>query len=264
MRSMKWALILLSIVLAGCETTTKTTNRFETQDGIDVQAKKADPIAAAKIRLALGLKYIRSGYMERAKSNLIKAETHAPEMADVLFGLAYYYQKVFEFDKSEGYYKKALNKSPKNPDFLNAYGAFLCKARKDYPGAEEYFLKAIDQPEYTSVGPTYENLGFCTLDGGNFSAAEQYFEKALTYDPDLSNSLQGLARVFLEKGNYNRAEAYILRFEGKNKPTAESLFLGYKIGRRLNDKSSMKSYGEKLMQLFPESEQASTYLRMRS
>lgn len=256
--------LLTLAILAGCQTSQKETESFGLNSGTVVQKREADHQAAAEKRLALGLGYIKKGLYERAKTNLLKAEKHAPGMPDVMFGLAYYYQSVLELDTAEGYYKKAIKKAPNNPDYLNAYGAFLCKSRQDYEGAVNYFLKAINKPEYTAVAESYENAGFCSLDGGNHEKAGIYFNKAMTFNPRLTRPLYGLASMAFESGQYNKAETYLFRFEGKSKPTPDSLLLGYKIGRRLNDRFSMESYGAKLIQLFPNTEQASLYKRMSS
>ena len=256
--------LLTLVILAGCETSQKQTDSFGLNKGIDTQTRETNHVAAAEKRLALGLGYVRKGLFERAKKNLLAAEKHAPEMPDVMFGLAYYYQNVMELDTSEAYYKRALKKAPNNPDYLNAYGAFLCKSRQDYDGAVKYFLKAVNKPEYTAVAESYENAGFCSLEGGNHEKAGIYFNKAITFNPRLSRPIYGLAKMAFESGQYNKAESYLFRFEGKSKPTPDSLLLGYKIGRRLNDRFSMESYGEKLIQLFPNTEQASMFKRMSS
>ncbi|WP_251357902.1 type IV pilus biogenesis/stability protein PilW [Kangiella sp. TOML190] len=264
---MKFATVLslLSVlVLTACETTQTQTTTNAVTDGITVTDDKTNLKDAAEKRLALGMGYVQRGLMERAKKNLLMAEKHAPDMPDVMFGLAYYYQKVFEFDKAERYYQKALDMDENNPDYMNAYGAFLCTSKKDYEGAVKYFLKAVDQPEYIAVGESYENAGFCSIEAGDHEKAELYFKKAMTFNPRLTKPLYGLALMSFEANEYNKAETYLLQFEGKSKPSADSLLLGYKIGRRLNDRFSMESYGEKLIQLFPRSEQARIYKRMSS
>ena len=263
MNFLKLTLWLSAIMISGCQTSTNNKTSIATNDRIEVSAQKADPEAAASKYLSLGMQYIQAGYLERAKDRLTKAEYYGPDMPDVMFGFAYYYQKVFEYEKADLYYKKALKRQPNNGDYLNAYGAFLCSAKKDYDGAIEYFEKAIKVSDYTSVGATYENAGFCALEDSSYTRAEEYFEKALTFNPNLINSLYGLAKVSFESGNYNKAESLLLKYEGYTKPTSESLLLGYKIGRRLNDSITMKSYGEKLMQLYPTSQEAEIYLRMK-
>lgn len=263
MKSLNWMLLVAGMALVGCETTTTTTVSASTNDGIEVSKNQYDATKAAQTRLALGLKYIETGYMERAKQNLIKAYEHKPDLPDVLYGLGYYYQAVYEYDKADGYYRQAIKKAPKNPDYLNAYGAFLCESKQEYAKGIEYFLKAISQPNYTSVGETYENAGFCSLNARQVIQAEEYFEKALTVNPSLHKSLFGLATVFYEQGNPRRAADYLFRFEGRSRPTADSLLLGFKAAKAIANRGSMRSYGEKLMQLYPNSSQATEYLNLR-
>ncbi len=254
--------LLTLTLLMGCETTQRTNTSHATNDRVEVESREPDFAAAAEKRLALGLGYVKRGLLERAKKNLLKAAEYAPDSGDVMYGLAYYYQTVLELETAESYYKKAIKLSPNNPDYLNAYGAFLCTSKKDYTNAVKFFLKAVEKPEYTAVAESYENAGFCTLETRDFETAGLYFQKAMTFNPRLTRPLYGLALMSFEEGRYNRAETYLLRFEGKSKPTADSLLLGYKIGRRLNDRFSMESYGEKLTQLFPNTEQARIYRRM--
>lgn len=263
MKYVSWIVLGAAVVLSGCETTSRTTTKASTNDRIEVGKSEYNATKAAQSRLALGLKYIETGYMERAKQNLVKAYEHKPDLPDVLYGLAYYYQAVYEYDKADKYYQMALDEAPNNPDYLNAYGAFLCESKKEYAQGVDYFLKAIAKPDYTSVGETYENAGFCSLDAKQVTQAEEYFEKALTLNPNLTKSLYGLATVHYDKSNFKRAADYLYRFEGRAKPTADSLLLGYKVARATGHRGNMQSYGEKLMQLFPNSRQATEYLNIR-
>lgn len=254
--------LLSFVVLTGCETTQRQTSSYATNDSLEVMDRKADLKLAAEKRLALGLGYVEKGILDRAKRNLLTAEKHDPDNPDVMFGLAYYYQRVLEFEKAEQYYKKAIRMNSNNPNYLNGYGAFLCSSLKRYDDANEYFLKAIAQPEYTMVAETYENAGFCSLEAKKYEDSEMYFRKAMTFNPKAAKPFYGLSKMAFDRQDYNLAERYLLKFEAKSKVTPESLFLGYQIGRRLNDRYSMQSYGEKLTQLFPETEEAILYRRM--
>lgn len=258
----KWVMVVLVVMLAGCQTTTRETTSPATKDGA-VQRTKYEPKEAAAKRLSLGLQYLQAGHMEWAKNNLLKAYEHAPDMPDVLYGLAYYYQTVYDYDKAEEYYQRAIDESPRNADYLNAYGAFLCDSRKKYDEGIRYFLRAVEQPNYTSVGAAYENAGFCAIRSENFESAKEYFDKALSYNPNLARSLYGLAEANYATGKYQLAESYIFRFEAKTKPTAKSLLLGYKVAKRLEARGNMRGYGEKLMELYPNSDEAQEFIRIR-
>lgn len=258
----KWVMLFLTATLIGCQTTTTESTSAATKDGA-VQTTKYEPKEAAAKRLSLGLQYLQAGHMEWAKQNLLKAYEHAPDMPDVLYGLAYYYQTVYEYDTAEDYYQKAIDESPRNADYLNAYGVFLCDSRKEYDAAIRYFLKAVEQPNYTSVGATYENAGFCAIRAEKYELAKEYFEKALSFNPSLARSLYGISEANYATGNHRLAEAYMFRFEAKASSTPESLLLGYKIAKSLQARNNMLGYGEKLMELYPNSDEAQEYIRIR-
>ncbi len=258
----KWFLVFSTLTLVGCQTTTTESTQSAAKDGA-VQRTKYEPKEAAAKRLSLGLQYLQAGHMEWAKQNLLKAYEHAPDMPDVLYGLAYYYQTVYEYDTAEDYYQRAIKESPRNADYLNAYGVFLCDSRKEYDAGIRYFLKAVEQPNYTAVGGAYENAGFCAIRAEKYELAKQYFEKAISFNPALARSLYGMAEVNYEIGEYRLAEAYMFRFEAKAKPTAKSLLLGYKIAKKLQARSNMRGYGEKLMKLYPTSDEAQEYITLR-
>ncbi|WP_417446049.1 type IV pilus biogenesis/stability protein PilW [Kangiella sp.] len=258
----KWVVVFLTVTLVGCQTTTTESTSAATKDGA-VQRTKYEPKEAAAKRLSLGLQYLQAGHMEWAKQNLLKAYEHDPDMPDVLYGLAYYYQTVYEYDTAEAYYKRAIKESPRNADYLNAYGVFLCDSRKKYDEGIGYFLRAVEQPNYTSVGAAYENAGFCAVRAEKYELAKQYFEKALSFNPSLARSLYGMSEVSYATGNYRLAEAYMFRFEAQTSSTPKSLLLGYKIAKGLQARSNMRGYGEKLLELYPDSDEAQEYIRIR-
>ena len=263
MKHINWIVLGVIVFLGGCQTTSRTYTEAATNDRIEVSEDDFDATKAAQSRLALGLQYLENGYLERAKQNLVKAYEHKSDLPDVLYGLAYYYQEVYEYEKADNYFSKALDEAPRNPDYLNAYGAFLCQSKKEYSKGIDYFLKAIDQQGYTSVGEAYENAGFCSLSAKQVTQAEEFFEKALTFNPSLTKAYYGLASVYYEQGNPRRAADYLYRYEGRTKPSAGALLLGFKVAKAISHRGNMQSYGEKLMQLYPNSSEATEYLNLR-
>ena len=86
------ALLLLSqFALVGCVTVK--------EDGSPVV--KADPVAMAESRIALGLGYLDGGNMIRAHDNLQQALNHAPQYYRAQLSMAHYYETVGEDIKAE-------------------------------------------------------------------------------------------------------------------------------------------------------------------
>ncbi|HCE3083595.1 TPA: type IV pilus biogenesis/stability protein PilW, partial [Vibrio parahaemolyticus] len=57
---------------------------------------KADPVAMAESRIALGLGYLEGGNMIRAHDNLQQALSHAPQYYRAQLSMAHYYETVGE------------------------------------------------------------------------------------------------------------------------------------------------------------------------
>lgn len=167
------ALLLLSqFALVGCVTVK--------EDGSPVV--KADPVAMAESRIALGLGYLDGGNMIRAHDNLQQALNHAPQYYRAQLSMAHYYETVGEDIKAEQMYKRSLHQHTKNGNVLNNYGTFLCK-RGDFEKADQMFNRAIEQPYYYLIPASYENAAFCALKSQDKDKARYYFTRAIDHDP---------------------------------------------------------------------------------
>lgn len=256
-------LIVLISVLSACQTSSNSQTRSIGSQGSPSSRDVFDQERAAQTRLSAGLQYLQNGSLLNAKRHLDKALELGAESPNVHFGLAYYYEKVKEFDKAEKSYKKALKIEPKNPDFLNGYGSFLC-AKGQYKSAEKYFNKAIDQPTYADIESAFMNAGVCAKRANDRDKAAEYFRKALNRNNKLPIALIEMAEVEFYKERYERAFKYIKRFEAVSRPTANSLFLALRVAHHIGDKDGRASYAIKLEQLFPDSDQTANYLDNRS
>ena len=88
------------------------------------------------------------------------------------------------------------------------------------------------------------------------STAETVLRKALERSPNNAEALFQLASVLYEKGDYFKARAFMQRFEVGRPAAPESLMLGRNIELRLGNGSAASEYTRRLLQSFPESQQA--------
>ena len=248
-------LLLAALSLAACTSTTTSTSQVNTtQSEVRPANDEIDEDQAAANRLSLGLRYLQSGQMEKAKLNLDKAYEYRPKSGDVLFGLAYYYQFVNEYEEADRYYRRAIREDKNSALFLNGYGAFLC-ARGKYDKADDYFNRAIENPRGTQVDATYENAGICALEDGKLKDAEGYLRKALSHNPRRVKALLEMADIQFQKGDYSLSEAYLLRYARVARPSPRSLWLGYQVSKALGDQDGMSNNALRLERLYPDSEQ---------
>ncbi|MDW1628196.1 type IV pilus biogenesis/stability protein PilW [Vibrio sp. Y176] len=230
------ALILLSqFALVGCVTVK--------EDGSPVV--KADPVAMAESRIALGLGYLDGGNMIRAHDNLQQALNHAPQYYRAQLSMAHYYETVGEDIKAEQMYKRSLRQHTKNGNVLNNYGTFLCK-RGDFEKADQMFNRAIEQPYYYLIPASYENAAFCALKSQDKDKARYYFTRAIDHDPYRPKSILQLAKIEIDSGDYTEARIRLMRFNqmyGVKKP---SLQLMIQLERAAGNEALEKKYQKQL------------------
>ncbi|MCS0173404.1 type IV pilus biogenesis/stability protein PilW [Vibrio alginolyticus] len=230
------ALILLSqFALVGCVTVK--------EDGSPVV--KADPVAMAESRIALGLGYLDGGNMIRAHDNLQQALNHAPQYYRAQLSMAHYYETVGEDIKAEQMYKRSLHQHTKNGNVLNNYGTFLCK-RGDFEKADQMFNRAIEQPYYYLIPASYENAAFCALKSQDKDKARYYFTRAIDHDPHRPKSILQLAKIEIDSGDYTEARIRLMRFNqmyGVKKP---SLQLMIQLERAAGNEALEKKYQKQL------------------
>ncbi|MFH0256152.1 type IV pilus biogenesis/stability protein PilW [Vibrio rumoiensis] len=243
----KLVFTLVVSFLVGCVTVTDKPN-----------TAKFDNIKASEARISLGLGYLEEGNMVKARENLEMAVKYAPSYYRALNSVAYYYQRVGEYELAEEAYEDALDSSPKNGDVLNNYGAFLCR-QGDYDKADEFFNRAIEQPYYYLVAASYENAGLCALKSGNKDKARNYFSRALDHDPSRSQSLLQLAELEIEKDEFSNARGRLLKFNKRYGYRPVSLGLLIKLENKANNPELVSKYGNILKTKYPDSVQYQKY-----
>jgi len=251
--------LLLLGLMSACTTTQSAFNTPYSTADTNTGSSNYDKQKAASTRLTLGLRYLAQGDYEKAKFNLDKALAHYPESENVQRGLAWYYEQVNEIELAKEYYQKALKINNKNPALLNQYGVFLCRHDQLQESLKMFNASAIIISNKDVAG-TYENAATCNLMAGNKEVAEDFYRRALNHNPEQRDSLLGMASIEYNKGRFQRSHAYLSRFEKVAKHNPRSLWIAIKTSSRLRDMDAVASYGNKLEQRFPDSQETELYL----
>jgi type IV pilus assembly protein PilF len=116
-------------------------------------------------------------------------------------------------------------------------------------------------PLYAGRAKTLMAQGLCQAKAGRVAEAERSL--ARSYELDAGNPVTGynLALLLYRRGDYTRAQFYIRRLNNSELANAESLWLGIKVERRLNDDVAMQQLGEQLRKRYPQSREATAYER---
>ena len=207
------------------------------------------------INLKLGISYMQEGRYEKALERLNRAREARSNYPPTYNALGVLYQKLRMYGVAEDNFKKAIKLNPKDSSTLNNYGLLLCQTQR-YEEADKIFMRAVNNPLYTTPELVYNNAGICALNNEQIKLAENYFKEALRRDPKIGPTLIRMSELSYGQGNYMPARDYLKRYLESNKPSAKSLWLGIMIGRKLGDEDAVSSYALLLRNQFTDSKEA--------
>jgi type IV pilus assembly protein PilF len=218
----------------------------------------------AQIRLQLAVGYYQERKYEIALDEVKQAIAAAPDFADAYGVRALIYTAMGENGLADENYRHALRLAPRNPDLANNYGLFLCDAGGRPDQAIGLFESALKNRSYASPVKALTNAGNCSLKLKNIDAAERYLLDALRYDPELPAVQAGLARVYFERRDYQRAGFFINRLTQAAKLdtlSADVLWLALRVRHVLGDRAGEASLAAQLRKRFPGSPEYAAFER---
>lgn len=249
MTRMKWLIAIILLPLLGCIT-----------EG-EKRTSTIDPAEASQVNLNLGIGYIRQGRYDLAREKLEKALQQDPELAEAYSALALVYDNLGEPRSAEENFRTAVRLAPDNSSVLNTYAVFLCRQRRGEE-AESYFLKAAQNPRYTTPEAALTNAGVCMLQMGNAEKAENYFRNALAKNARFADALFQMTQIAFGRDNLLQARAFLQRYLAAAPPNPQILWLGVRIEQGLGDDKAADRFAGELKSQFPESNEYSQLLEM--
>lgn len=245
----KW-IVIAAAVLAGCAGQPAGKESGST----DNQAESESLVRARAFTNLAGAYYSRAQY-KIALDELRKAIT-----ADSSYGPAYnvyglIYMDLDEDKLAEENFRRAIDLDRNDSEAHNNYGWFLC-TRGRYKEGLEQFSAALHNPLYTRPEQAMTNAGLCAEKSGDLMLAEVNLVKALKLQPDNPNTILKMAALNFRQGRLPDAQRLLDRYSELAPPTAESLWLGVRLERKLGDRSQEAAYGLQLRKKFPDSNEA--------
>jgi len=213
-------LILCLTALAGCSSTESRP-----------APKKAE---AANYNARLGAEYTRTGRLNLANEKLKKALAQDPNSGEAHHYYALLQQKLGDNEQADKYFRRAIALSPKDPHLQTNYGSHLCR-NGNYQAASKHFLAATNDPLYTTPEFAYTNAGICIKKSGDTVQAESYFRKSLELKPTFGSALFQMAKLKYEQGDYSLAQAFLQRYNERNRAAPETVLLCERINTKLGD-----------------------------
>ncbi|MBI1284876.1 MAG: type IV pilus biogenesis/stability protein PilW [Thiobacillus sp.] len=245
----KW-IVLGAALLAGC------AGEPAVQDN-----KAATPQADSdSLQRARAFTNLAGAYYARAQYKIALDELRKAIIADSHYGPAYdvyglIYMDLEENSLAEENFRRAIELDRNDSEARNNYGWFLC-TRGRYQEGLEQFSAALRNPLYTRPEQAMTNAGLCAEKSGDLMLAEANLVKSLKLQPDNPNTILKLAALNFRQDRLPDAQRLLEHFAELAPPTAESLWLGVRLERKLGNRSQEAAYGLQLRKNFPDSNEA--------
>jgi len=229
-------------------------------NGVEVVTDSDEPETRkrARIRLELAVGYFEQGQTTIALDELKQSMAADPNYADAYSLRGLIYMRLNDFRISEESFRKALAINPRDSNVKHNLGWLLCQQAR-YPEADQLFLQAVANPQYGERAKTFRAQGLCQARAGLRAEAEHSLLKSYEFDAGNPITAYNLATLLFQRGDFVRAQFYLRRLNNTELANAESLWLGLKVERRMENREAMLQLAAQLVKRFPQSREAAAY-----
>ncbi|VTU17106.1 lipoprotein NlpI [Variovorax sp. SRS16] len=250
-----------AVLLAGCANKAGTVGSTA-GNGADIVTDSDETAGRkrAKLRMELAIGYFQAGETKVALDEIKQALAADPTFPDAYNLRGLVYMRLDDAGLAEDSFRRAIALNPRDPNVLHNYGWLLCQQNR-YADAQAQFSAALAIPTYGERAKTFMTQGVCQMKAGQRPEAERSLTQA--YELDAGNPVIGfnLAVLLAQREEWARAQFYIRRVNNGPSANAETLWLGIKVERHLNNRDAAAQLASQLQRRFPESREASAYER---
>jgi type IV pilus assembly protein PilF len=250
-----------AVVLAGCANKAATVGSTS-GNGADIvtDSDETPGRKRAKLRMELAIGYFEAGETKVALDEIKQALSADPNFADAYNLRGLVYMRLDDAGLAEDSFRRAIALNPRDANVLHNYGWLLCQQNR-YADAQAQFSAALAIPTYGERAKTLMTQGVCQLKAGQRPEAERSLTQAYELDP--ANAVVGfnLASLLVQREEWSKAQFYIRRVNNGPASNAETLWLGIKVERKLNNREAASQLASQLQRRFPQSREASAYER---
>jgi len=254
------ALVILVVIgLSGCM---GLPNGGVSSGGRDIMTASDEPDGRkrARIRLELALGYFEQGQttvaLDELKQALVADPAYAP--AHNLRGLIY--MRLNDFRVAEDGFNRALALNPGDSNVMHNLAWMQCQQRR-WPESFRRFEQALADPQYGERAKTFRALGLCQARAGLPTDAERSLLKSYEYEAGNPVTTFNLAVLMRARGDLVRAQFHLRRLNNSDLANAESLWLGVKVERELDNQEATQQLADQLLKRFPQSRESGAFQR---
>ena len=249
------ALVVAVLATVGCAATPGGSGQIGTRTDMVTDSDETELRKRARIRVELAVSYFEEGQTTIALDEIKQALVTDPNYTEAFNLRGLIYMRLNDTRQAEDSFRRALLLRPGDPNVLHNYGWLVCQQAR-YAEATQMFSQALADPQYGERPKTLMTLGLCQIRAGQSADAEASLTRS--YELDAGNPITGynLASMMYQRSEFGRAQFYVRRINNSALANAESLWLGIKVERRLNNADATEQLATQLRKRFGQSREA--------
>ncbi len=230
------------------------------QQEILTESDEPDTRKRARIRLELAVGYFEQGQTTVALDELKQSLAADPNFAEALNLRGLIYMRLNDPRLAEESFRRALTISPKDPNVLHNYGWMLCQHSR-FAESQQVFSQVVANPFYGGRAKSWMAQGLCQIKAGQASDAELSLQRSYEIDPGNPVTAYNLSSLLFQRKEFSRAQFYVRRLNNSELANAESLWLGIKVERSMDNRDAMSQLGGQLKKRFSQSRELAAFER---
>ena len=255
-----WLLSVLAMgaFISGCASSKSPGGA--TSGDIETSSDESGARKRARIRLELAAGYFDKGQTTIALDEVKQSINADPGLYEAYNLRGLIYTRLDDVPLAEESFRKALGLNPSAAAIQHNYAWLLCHHGR-MPEALQWFGRALANPAYGERAKTWMAQGLCQISNGQKVEAEASLLRS--FELDAGNPITGynLALLLFQRGEIVRSQFYVRRINNSEFANAETLWLGVKVERRVENADAMNQLGAQLKKRFPQSREYSAYER---
>lgn len=246
-----WSCLTGSAVLglAGCAT---NASGMGANSDLVTESDEPEGRKRARLRLELAVAYFDKGQTTDALDHLKQSIAADPTLFEAYNLRGLIYMRLNDLALADESFRRALAINPKAASVQHNYGWMLCQQSR-YPEAMQMFANALGNPAYGDRAKTWMAQGLCQQRSGQLADAESSLLRAYELDAGNPITAYNLSLLQYQRGEFVRAQFYMRRLNNSELANAESLWLGIKVERRMENREAMAQLGAQLKKRYPQS-----------
>ncbi len=252
------SLLAIAFSLGGCASSSDgARSGVNPVDNVVTTSDEPETRKRARTRLELAANYFSEGKTTVALDEIKLSLVADPNYGDAFNMRGLIYQRLGDIPQAEASYRRALQLNSRDADTMHNYGWMMCQ-QKRYDESIAMFTQANAIPLYGGQSKSYMTRGLCELAAGRAAQAETSF--ARSYELDATNPISGynLSNLLYLRNELQRAQFYTRRLNNGELSNAETLWLGIKVERKLNNNEAVQQLSTQLRRRYPQSKELSS------